>query len=308
MECILIPGEEVWIGDGMGERAALPNEQPCHQVNLSSFLMDVEPVSVGAFARFLNHVQPPIDALSDWCLLKESDPRGKYLPLSQDSHGLWEPKAGISESWPMIMVSWFGANAYSLWANGRDWQDYSRAQLGFLPTEAQWEYAARGAQVSNFPWGDEPASPALLNVCWDMDALNPETPLEELPLTPVNFELGVSPFGLRHMAGNIWHWCRDTYDPAFYASAAASAPDAWNAAENGTKSERGGSWVGPAYLARSSYRRGRTGIAKGRCLGFRCVGDARTLQGFLDVSSADVSTAVSEEPSEDDLDIELRGE
>merc|ERR1712147_120111 len=138
----------------------------------------------------------------------------------------------------MIMVSWFGANAYSLWANGRDWQDYASAELGFLPTEAQWEYAARGAQVANFPWGDGPASPALLNVCWNLDTLSPETPLEELPLAPVNFELGVSPFGLRHMAGNVWHWCRDTYDPAFYTSARASEPDPWNAAENGPKSER----------------------------------------------------------------------
>lgn len=177
----------------------------------------------------------------------------------------------------MILVSWYGANAYSLWANGRDWRGYRSAAQSLLPTEAQWEYAARGADIAAFPWGNAPASPALLNVCWDMAAHNPAshvgTPLDKLPLVAVNVELGVSPFGLRHMAGNIWQWCRDMYDPEFYSSVEASRLDAWNQAEEGPKSERGGSWVGPAYLARSSYRRGRLADAKGRCLGFRCIGD-----------------------------------
>ena len=62
----------------------------------------------------------------------------------------------------MILVSWYGANAYSLWANRKDWQTY-RGEDGpepksFLPTEAQWEYAARGASHRAFPWGDEAPS------------------------------------------------------------------------------------------------------------------------------------------------------
>jgi len=84
----------------------------------------------------------------------------------------------------------------------------------------------------------------------------------------------MSPFGLRHMAGNVLNWCRDTYDADFYGSAAASLPDPCNYAEPGLKCERGGSWVEPPEVARSSYRRGRTPEGMGRCLGFRCVGNA----------------------------------
>jgi len=206
----------------------------------------------------------------------------------------------------MIMVSWYGANAYSLWANGHPWQDYHSAQAGFLPTEAQWEYAARGTNVQNFPWGDSPASPELLNVWWDDGAsLDPEAPLGDLPLRPVNAQLGISPFQLRGMAGNVWQWCRDAYDPHFYASGKASGKNAWNDAEEvQPRSERGGSWVGPASLARSSYRRGRAAKAKGRCLGFRCVGpaaEARRTQGGAEgpAAGSEASTTCSEVGSTD---------
>ena len=74
------------------------------------------------------------------------------------------------------------------------------------------------------------------------------------------------------MAGNVWQWCRDSYDANFYSTPAATAHDAWNNAPGAPKAERGGSWVGPPTLARCSYRRGRIPEAAGRCLGFRCVG------------------------------------
>eukprot|EP00927_Polykrikos_kofoidii_P045969 TRINITY_DN40134_c0_g1_i1.p1 TRINITY_DN40134_c0_g1~~TRINITY_DN40134_c0_g1_i1.p1 ORF type:complete len:655 (-),score=138.28 TRINITY_DN40134_c0_g1_i1:41-1942(-) len=275
MECLLVPGGTAWIGDGVDGRKALPNEQPCHKVVLSSFLMDVEPVSMGAYVRFLNTVRAPHDMLQEWFLPREDDPRAHHVPVVAAEDGRWALRDGARESWPMIMVTWFGANAYSLWAHGRNWREFRLASAGCLPTEAQWEYAARGADVVSFPWGDAAPTPALLNACWSVGARAAEprearVHLRDLPLVDVNVELGLSRSGLRHMAGNVWQWCRDTYDPAFYSSDEASERDAWNAAEEGPKSERGGSWVGPPSLARSSYRRGRVADAKGRCLGFRC--------------------------------------
>mmetsp|Transcript_4449 Transcript_4449/g.10418 ORF Transcript_4449/g.10418 Transcript_4449/m.10418 type:complete len:468 (+) Transcript_4449:52-1455(+) len=273
MECVQIPGATVWVGDGLPGREALPNEKPCHHVELAGFLIDIEPVSVGAFARFLNIEQPPTDVLRDWYLLRPGDVREKHLPLQQQVDGSWCVQPDIPPTWPMIMVSWYGANAYALWANGEDWKSY-KLPSPFLPTEAQWEYAARGRHPTTFPWGDTPPSPALLNVFWEgiSAPLDPETPLNEFPLVSVNMELGVSPFGLRGMAGNVWQWCRDVYDQQYYSSKDASRPNAWNKDSKGPRAERGGSWVGGPHLARCSYRRGRVAGAKGRCLGFRCVG------------------------------------
>lgn len=96
-------------------------------------------------------------------------------------------------------------------------------------------------------------------------------------MADVNAELGMSPFGLHHMAGNVWQWCRDWYSPGFYTTLAASAPNPVNREPSRIRSERGGSWIGPGFLCRSSYRRGRVPSAKGRCLGFRCVGIAHDL-------------------------------
>jgi acyl carrier protein len=287
MRCIVIPGDIVAIGSC--EEDALLDQQPQHAVNLSSFLVDTEPVSNQAYARFLNSIGSiPVEIQLQWIGVNKGDKRVEHVQLQQQA-GVWIPAAG-TEDHPVILVSWFGANAYSLWANGLDWRYYNGdgsvsqnlrdvpidypapadgTLFSMLPSEAQWEYAARGKNFAPFPWGHDLPETEVADLARHRIGMDYER--DGLPTVPVNARLGMSPFGLHHMAGNVWQWCRDWYYPAFYTKAEASAPDAQNGDVTGVRSERGGSWVGPAYLAKSSYRRGRIPSARGRCLGFRCI-------------------------------------
>jgi len=263
MRCLLLPSAAVEIGCD----TALADERPQHIVHLDSFLIDAEPVSTTAYCRFLNSIGPIApEVLADWFVLSPEDDRNEQVVIDRAGRD-WHPVPG-AERWPMILVAWYGANAYSLWAHGRHWQHYRDDATSHLPTEAQWEYAARGAHHRAFPWGDEAATAERLR--YGQHRRSATYRADTLPMAPVNDLLGMSPFGLHHMAGNVWQWCRDWYDEGFYQKAEARQANPVNRTPTLARSERGGSWVGPADLCRSSFRRGRPPIAKGRCLGFRC--------------------------------------
>jgi len=279
MRCVEIPAATVELGCDTPD--ALDDEQPQHESRLDSFLMDAETVSTIAYCRFLNSTDvTDTQVLKDWFVLDEDDDRIEHALVHPQSKG-WQPLPG-TERWPMILVSWYGANAYSLWANGRDWRDYRDDTLAdegsFLPSEAQWEYAARGARWQPFPWGE--ASPTHERLRYGLHRRGATYRPETLPMAAVHEPCAVSPFGLHHMAGNVWQWCRDWYDPKFYQSPEAVQPNPVNRRATGIRSERGGSWIGSAELCRSSYRRGRPIAARGRCLGFRCISSAADVSRF----------------------------
>ncbi|HWN97299.1 MAG TPA: formylglycine-generating enzyme family protein, partial [Methylomirabilota bacterium] len=266
MRCVLVPEAEVEIGDDTGEF----DQRPRHRAKISAFLIDAEPVSVTAYVRFLNSlVDTPGAAVDSWLAQEGNDRRMSNVQVRVGNFGGWEAVPG-TEHQPIVLVSWFGANVYSLWANQVEvTPGASKCNQSFLPTEAQWEYAARGERWQKFPWGDAAATPelALFNLHTARKRYD-----DTLPLAPVNARLGMSPFGLQHMAGNIWQWCADFYDANFFSSPEASMPEPRCDRPTGIRVERGGSWIGPAELIRSSYRRGRSPLARGRCLGFRCTG------------------------------------
>lgn len=157
MRCLLIPPAAVEIGRDSPDATA--DERPRHVAEIDAFPIDAEPVSTTAYCRFLNSIGgAAAEDLDAWCVLDPDDDRNGHM-LVEQAGSARRPLAG-TERRPMILVSWYGANAYSLWANGRDWWGY-RSEDGaepesLLPTEAQWEYAARGAVYRTFPWGDEP--------------------------------------------------------------------------------------------------------------------------------------------------------
>jgi acyl carrier protein len=270
MRCIALPSAEV-IPGGEGWPG---------RVELSPFFIDAEPVANCAFARFLNSVGTvPPAVLLEWCGTPKTDQRGAQFGLKR-SWGRWVPHWKTARQ-PVILVSWYGAAAYSLWAHRFDWRYYRGdgsvpAELASvkvdappppavglcLPSELQWEYAARGPEPRRYPWGEGEPTADLLCVAQHQPGASYSA--GSLPAADVCARLGMSPFGVHHMAGNVWQWCRDWYAPG---NTPIREP-----APTGIRSERGGSWVGPARLAQCDYRRGRPPLARGRCLGFRCVG------------------------------------
>lgn len=251
MVCVQLPGGAVEIGSD--DASAHDDEKPRHKITLLPFLIDIEPVSVAAFCRFLNSIDIDPDELQSLIALEPNDDRQSDVQFA-NRNGSWQPLLATAMQ-PVVMVSWYTAAAYSRWANGID---YRHNERDFLPTEGQWEYAAQGA------FDDRESVYAGIHQrgqCYES---------EGLPLPRVQDTYGRSQFGLRHVSGTIWHWCRDWFSPDFYRIDSSAGLDPLAEVETGVRSERGGSWVGPIELCRPSYRRGRNPNARGRCLGFRC--------------------------------------
>lgn len=195
MPQVLIPATTFMMGARDEDELAELDERSRHEVTVDAFAIDLYEVSVAQYAAFLNTLGDYVNACNGFtCLSTNFETTRSYLT---DNTIEYVPVAGFGD-FPINNVSWHGANAYCQWVGGR------------LPTEAEWELAATGGDGRFYPWGDaleideDGTIPAVF--AGTFDNLQPVNSLPE----------GTSPFGLHHMAGNVWEWVADGYDAIYY--------------------------------------------------------------------------------------------
>ena len=223
-EFVSIPAGEFW----MGSDQISDDERPVHRVRVEAFAISRYPVTNAQYAVFVQATgqKPP----RHW--------EGGQVPPHLANH-------------PVVNVTWDGAVAYCRWLSQETGQAYR------LPSEAEWERAARGAaDQREWPWGDG----------WDAEKCNT---VEGGPgtITPAGiYSAGASPEGVLDMAGNVWEWCSSLYKPYPY--------DPGDGRENpkakGSRVLRGGSWNGSRNGARCACRNGYDAGNWNHFVGFRC--------------------------------------
>ncbi len=241
----------------MGSPAKSPypdNEKPSHRVYLDDFYIDKYEVTNEEFALFLNSVKPDESERKKWIVLRsdlKTEERKDWWPAEiVYEDGVYKPVRGF-ERHPVNSVSWYAADAYCRWLGKR------------LPTEAEWEKAARGGLDGMlYPWGNAyPTTGIVYNRIWKDNAL-------PVPTGQVG-NYAPNGYGLWDMAGNVAEWVSDWYDPEYYIKSPKRNPQG---PETGTyKVIRGGSWAGNANSIRVGARMFDMPESMPSGVGFRCV-------------------------------------
>jgi len=233
---------------GSQDEDAFINEAPEQRVYLDSFWLFQTEVTNSQFNAFVNETGYFTTAEKKrWSWIFRDNQwdkvEGAYWQAPQ---GPASDIAGF-EQHPVVHVSWFDAAAYCEWAGGR------------LPTEAEWEKAARGVDGARYPWGNSAPTCLLANfgACKSGSVRVGSHPE------------GASPYGALDMAGNVWEWVSDWYDEDYYADAPAENPTGPSMSD--FKGLRGGSWARYSGTLRTSYRGRAFPGDSYNLFGFRCV-------------------------------------
>ncbi len=268
---VFIPGGTFMMGN---DNSSFPADRPAHEVRIASFYMDIHEVTNAQFREFVEASGYRTDAeRQGWSIVFDSR-AGQYEAVNGAN---WRAPEGPStnltgrDRLPVVHVSWHDAVAYARWAGKR------------LPTEAEWEYAARGGLRSmNFPWGPE----RLVEGRYQANTWQGDFPKQDQgrdgfrTLAPVR-SFPANRYGLHDMSGNVWEWCSDWYEENLYASRAdrvTSNPA--GPADGYLKVQRGGSYLSADSNAPSYTVYGRMASDPTSTfphLGFRCVRDAEDI-------------------------------
>ena len=214
---IYIPAGWFWMGCSPNDNAGTTNEKPYHKVYLDGYYIDKYPVTNEQYKKFCDATGYKYPSHWKIRVKKQVQKIGifgnKTIEVDEDVSGLPDEL----KNHPVVYVTWEDANSYCKWA-GKE-----------LPTEAQWEKAARGTDGRIYPWGNEwDASKACFNTGNGTCAVG-------------SYPAGASPYGVLDMAGNVWEWCRDWYGRNYYANSPDHNPSGPDSGK--VRVLRGGSWL-----------------------------------------------------------------
>lgn len=231
MRLVYVPAGEFQMGSNNG----YPDEQPVHTVYLDSFWIGQTEVTNGMYEKCVS---------AGACLYQ-------YKTYHNPSTGSYNFGESRFNNYPAVYVNWEDATAYCAWAGGR------------LPTEAEWEKAARGEYSNTYPWGNNSPNHSLANY----DGYLGDT------VEVANYIEGASPYGALDMAGNVWEWVADYYNANYYASSPSENPTGPTSGQ--THGLRGGSFFAEGDYLRTAMRESpgsaeTEGYGSGNW-GFRCV-------------------------------------
>ena len=207
------------------------DEKPPREVTIHSYFIDLYEVSNAQYQKFVEETRRH---------------RQEVMVFFDDVSVLFQPAL------PAVGVSWFDANAYCGWSEKR------------LPTEAEWEHAARGEDQRQWPWGERFIEGSA-NIRGGEDGFTYTSPVG-------GYEAGRSPFGLYDMSGNVLEWVFDWYSEFFYKEGQVTLPKGPD--EGMTKTLRGGSWDNSMNDTRTTKRYAVAPYRKEATIGFRCAMDA----------------------------------
>jgi formylglycine-generating enzyme required for sulfatase activity len=252
---VFVPGGPFLMGASEGDANADPDEKPEHEVVLDPFWIDQTEVT---------HAEYDLCVQAGVC----------NPPNEVDSNGFSYAFAAAIQDAPVVNVSWDDAAAYCAWAGKR------------LPTEAEWEKAARGTDARLYPWGNDADA---FHKAWYCDICIYDEHYPDVqddfsrPVSVGSFPEGVSPFGAFDMAGNVWEWVSDWYASDAYSQ---HSPVNSGGPESGNlRGVRGGSWTTDSIYLRTTYRAARSPLSSWIDVGFRCAmvdeRDKLTIQGEI---------------------------
>jgi formylglycine-generating enzyme required for sulfatase activity len=255
-----IPGGRFFMGSDEGA----VTERPAHKVMLSPYCLDKFEVTTASYKQ-----------CSDSGECKRASTTNDWDGITPHDHEVYDPVCNIRDAdsqgkHPINCVDWQMAT------------DYCRAQGGRLPTEAEWEFAARGPDGRRYPWGDEEPSSARINACgaecvaWGKEhgvtltAMYRSNDAWKTTAPVGSFPEGQSRYGVYDVVGNVWEWVSDWYGP--YAETQSDAPPANPTGPNGTmRVIRGGGFNNSdSACVRPSFRFRQAPTSRTYATGFRC--------------------------------------